>query len=296
MQMLSSSLNVHKQTTNDYIKIKGKEADSILAYQITNLSHTYPKRASAFTSKKASITIEAAAAFPLFFFAMLALLYLLEIMSIQMSIRGGLHYACKEYAENAYSLPFVMPAKIESEIVEAVGSDRINRSIISGGSAGIHAIKSAASPTTGVLNCEVTYDMRLPIFSFGKLTMPGKITMRIKGWTGYVKGGFGEQKEDTVYITETGIVYHKNYQCTYLDLSIQMVPFEGVKDMRNEGQEKYYPCEHCANGAAAQGVYITNTGNRYHNALSCSGLKRSIYAVAISEVGGRGLCSRCAQP
>lgn len=43
----------------------------------------------------------------------------------------------------------------------------------------------------------------------------------------------------------------------------------------------------------AVGLYITETGNKYHSSLDCSGLKRHIDAVPITEVGGMGACSKC---
>lgn len=48
--------------------------------------------------------------------------------------------------------------------------------------------------------------------------------MRMKTWTGYVKtyeAGIGDN--ELVYVTETGIVYHRNYQCTYLEPSVRSV-------------------------------------------------------------------------
>ena len=40
-------------------------------------------------------------------------------------------------------------------------------------------------------------------------------------------------------------------------------------------------------------IYITSQGNRYHTQLNCSGLKRTIYTVPLSQTGGRGRCSKC---
>ena len=63
--------------------------------------HTSAGRASAFTSLRGSITLEAAAAVPIFFFAVVSLLFLMEIMSIQTAVRSGLQYAGKLAAEEA---------------------------------------------------------------------------------------------------------------------------------------------------------------------------------------------------
>ena len=88
------------------------------------------------------------------------------------------------------------------------------------------------------------------------------------------------------------LVYHRDYHCTHLELSIHMVLQSEIESLRNEGGGKYHPCQHCIKGAGG-GVYITDTGDRYHSSLSCSGLKRTIYAVPLSEVAGKGACSRC---
>ena len=97
-----------------------------------------------------------------------------------------------------------------------------------------------------------------------------------------------------VYVTETGLVYHKDYHCSHLDLSIRMTHLELVEGLRNENGGKYYPREHCVKGNGGN-IYITNSGDRYHSSLSCSGLKRTIYAIPISEAAGKGACSRCGQ-
>ena len=63
-------------------------------------------------------------------------------------------------------------------------------------------------------------------------------SMKIKAWTGYEKEAFGDKKEETVYITETGVVYHKDYHCTYLELSIRMVQASKTASLRNNSGGK----------------------------------------------------------
>ncbi len=245
---------------------------------------------SAFT--EASITVEAAMAAPVFFLAVVSLLYLMEIMAVQTAMRCGLQYAGKKAAEDTCIVAVVNPSRLEQDVVNAVGAERLDRSIVLGGSGGIRCDGSRISSRTGIGELTVKYEVRLPIPMFGVSPIQYQEKMRIKAWVGYEKPGFDSDREETVYVTETGTVYHKNYHCTYLELSIHMVPTGNIEDLRNESGGIYYPCEYCMKRRGS-GIYITDTGNRYHNSLSCSGLKRTVYAVPLSEVIGKRACLRC---
>lgn len=257
-----------------------------------NTSLVCSKRASVFTSKKASITVEASMAVPLFFFAVVCLLYLMEIMAIQTSVRAGLQYAGKKVAQEAAVLSVVSPVSVKSDVINAIGAERLERSIVEGGSGGIDCSASKISPFTGIGELSAKYKIRIPIPVFHIAVIPYEETMKIKAWTGYEKSGFQTEKDTVVYVTETGIVYHKDYHCTYLDLSIRMVQAAQVENLRNRSGGKYHVCERCG-GKASGGVYVTETGDRYHSSLSCSGLKRTIYAVHISETAGKRPCAKC---
>lgn len=263
----------------------------------TQYTQRFPKskRASACLSGgKGSVTVEAALAVPLFFFAVLALFYMMEVMSVRTAVRNGMQYAAKEAAEEAYIKSVVTPGSLETDIVKAIGAERLERSIVVGGSGGIHCQKSRMSAVTGILELRVNYQVRLPVPVFAASPVSMEESLRVKGWNGYVRAGFQGEEDETVYITETGMVYHKDYHCTYLELSIRAVPFSQVDGLRNESQGKYHACELCG-GVSSGEVYITDYGDRYHSSLGCSGLKRTVYAVPLSEAVGKGACSKCSK-
>lgn len=97
----------------------------------------YTGRASASTRKKGSITVEAAMAVPIFFFATLALVLLLELLSVQTAVRSGLQEAGKKLAVQAVEVPAVIPSNLERDVVNSIGAERLERSIVEGGSSGI---------------------------------------------------------------------------------------------------------------------------------------------------------------
>ena len=250
------------------------------------------RASSSVSAVRCSITLEAAMAVPIFFLAVISLLYLLEMMALHTAVRSGLQYAGKQLAEEAYVAQMLLPSRIESDVVYAIGSERLDRSIVQGGSGGIQCNGSRMSFSTGIAELEAVYQVRIPIPLFAVVPIQCRESMRIKAWTGYERTGFGAENDETVYVTETGMVYHRDYHCSYLDLSIHLVSVQEVSSLRNESGGKYYPCEHCG-GKSSGLVYITENGDRYHSSLSCSGLKRTIYAVPLSEVVGKGACSRC---
>lgn len=256
-----------------------------------NISSLSAGKASVPACTKGSITVEAALAVPIFFLAVVSLLYLMEIMSVRTAVRAGLQAAAKQRMQESYAAE-VLPSQVERDMVHFIGAKRLERSVIVGGSGGLHCEDSHISLHTGIGTLAVRYDVRLPIPMFGVPPVTYKESMRVKTWTGYEKNMFGNQEDDTVYITETGLVYHRDYHCTHLELSIRMVQASETALLRNESGGKYYPCEHCAQ-ADSEAVYITDTGDRYHSSLKCSGLKRTVYAVPISEAAGKGACSRC---
>lgn len=285
--------NTHKRNHENNQKRKRKEKDSLLAHLFQKNIISLSKRTSSFTSD-GSVTIETALVAPIFFLAVLSLVYLLEIMSVQTVIKSALHSAAKEAAEEAYVNPFVIRSSLEKSIVQQAGEKWLNESIIFRGAGGLDCRESKAWGNTGIMDLSVKYKVEVPVLMFRIPAITLRESLRVKGWNGYAGNGFENQNEETVYITDTGLVYHKDADCTYLELSIKTVNRSQIENLRNESGGKYYACESCMRkGGGERNVYITDTGTRYHSSLSCSRLKRTVYAVPLSEVYGRGGCKRC---
>ena len=78
-------------------------------------------------------------------------------------------------------------------------------------------------------------------------------------------------------------------------ITIDTKEAEGAIVTVNEAlAEGYTACRLCGGEPGLFSYYyVTEEGERYHTSLSCSGLKRTVYLVRLSEAEGRTACSRC---
>ena len=212
---------------------------------------------------------------PLFLFAIMCLVYLLEIQAIRFSMETATHGAAKITRREIPAIhPFFNPVKFQADLVNLTEAERLDRSIISGGSSGIRcwATYYDSNDESCTLKFRINCSFQFPEYTGIRLKQEHEF--QVKAWTGYADQNEAEGEESIVYITETGIVYHTDYRCSYLQLSVQFVPAASVEDLRNESGGIYHACDKYVHGESMAGVYITNYGTKYHNSLNCSGLKR----------------------
>jgi hypothetical protein len=179
--------------------------------------------------------------------------------------------------------------------------NKINHSCIDNGFDGVHTYLSSFLREDDAIDIILTYNIKLPLLFINIDAIPIMQRVRMRGWNGHKVAAKNspsdttDENEEMVYITETGTVYHLYKDCTYLNLSIKEVNFDQIENLRNKSGGKYKKCSICGDSGNSSGqVYITDTGDRYHWNLNCSGLKRTIITIPKSEVGDRSLCSRCA--
>ena len=132
--------------------------------QINKVKNTSPtrERASA-PGVRASVTIEAAFAVPLFIFAVLSLIFLIEIQSIRGCIHAAGSDAAKQAAESTAVLPVLNTIQLKSNLVNLIGEERIERSILNGGTSAISCWKSYWIPGTEEINVVIEYKIKIPV-------------------------------------------------------------------------------------------------------------------------------------
>ncbi len=250
--------------------------------------------------QRASFTVEAAVIIPCFVTFAVFFLFLFRVLSVQETVNEALAKTAKEAAATVYyesdddrANETVLLA--ESGVIlakELSGKSQINK-YIHGGVLGITLLDSSFDGDYIVL--KASYKMRFPVSLLGKITWSVKASAVSRKWIGNISlEGYGENpEEEYVYITPTGVAYHRTTDCPYLDLSIRAVSRGQIGALRNKSGHKYHKCESCKL-ASGKTVYITDYGEKYHSDLSCNSLKRTVMAVKISEVGGRHACAKCA--
>lgn len=282
---------------------------------------------------KGSITVEAALILPLFISFFMVFLYFFHILLAQDHLQEVITDVGVKLAREAYvyqrlnsglddskasdmeSSDLISDYKDIFTIVKDVGYvsllvghkadlDFINSSCIEGGYRGISFLKSSVLGDDEYININMEYSVKAPVPLFDVKSNIVTQQIRLKSWTGLWinnnmtgKDGNGEDEDKkTVYVTRTGSVYHRSSECSHIKLSISTV--SGIPtDLRNNNGGKYHPCEMCLKNSKGEEVayYITKEGVRYHKDLTCSGIKRDVIAIDISEVVGRRPCSRCGQ-
>lgn len=299
------------------MKQKGIDAPALhIKRKISDLRkkvRTYKKASSCFFLQclhikyDASMTVEAAFVLPLCLFAIVNVLSITEIYRLQSNMNAAMHTTAKDMAIYAYGYGQIKDNegmnRTESvalthlyaarKVESILGREYLAQSPIAGGTTGINWSQSELMQPD-CIDLIATYEVAPAIGLMGFEKFPVYNRVRMRAWTGYDNAGAatGDMKEQIVYITPDGEVYHESGKCPYLKLSIHAVDIEAVEDLRNENKEKFYPCEDCGREDSST-VFVTDYGNRYHTTLRCSGLKRTVYAVPISQAGGRCACSKC---
>jgi len=252
-----------------------------------------------------SMTGVAAMVVPFFIFCVINLLFGIQVVETSSRITAALHETGNRICSYGYAIEQGIgdgvPAGLGStayaigSVAKELGEVTEKRGGILGGRAGLNYLGSSVLSDGGVVKLSVSYALKFPVKMGIRPYLLGT-SYYGHAWVGYdgINAVAPATDDDPiVYVTKNGSVYHTDMNCRYLNPSTRSVPAASVDDLRNKDGKKYYACEVCGAGAGFGSVYITDYGTRYHSNLYCSGIKREILAIHLSEVGGRGPCAIC---
>lgn len=267
----------------------------------------------------AGMTVEAAILLPLFLFVFLNLGLLIEMIRL----RGNLHLALWQIGRELSLYGYVLDSGeapeddgqeddawwkdlggivfastfIKNKLVQLAGKEYLDSSPLTKGSNGLALWESDIFGDEDTMDIVVTYSVSpwIRLTGIPSFRLANRYYAHI--WNGYeVSSGEAEEKIlQIVYVTENASVYHLSRDCTHLRLSVREIPAEQIEWVRNQDGRRYRPCEKCSRGETAGTFYIAAEGDCYHYSRGCSGLRRTVYAVNLTEAADLRPCSRCGQ-
>ena len=243
--------------------------------------------------RSASLTAEAALAFPVFFFTVYLLWQLFLMLLFQMDVCHEMTAAAIRYAHLGYperkaqeqevDLSWLYQPLLWNALPE---SDRAENLWV-----------LCVPEEDGTLQVKVSYRFACEAVFFTKFTIPVQQNFRFYPYLGETDADLfaAEESEenDIVYMTEYGTVYHESRACSYLNVGVRAVSASGVDAERNSSGRRYTLCERCDNRTATETVYISAGGTKYHLVASCPALKRTVQEKERSEVEGVPACHKC---
>lgn len=274
----------------------------------------------AFLTRKlrAGMTVEAAIALPVFLLFLLNLGSAIEMIRLHGNLQTALWETGNQLAVYGYALGNEESLRsmeqgedpwwkelagiafsylyIKNQMVDYLGEEYLESSPLSHGTDGLQFWESEIVQSNGEMEITLTYGVSpwCSITGFFPFRMANRYHAHI--WNGYdIVGDSGGNEEDlvTVYVTETGSVYHRDRSCTHLCLSIREIAAGTQGNYRNENGGKYSECEKCRGEPATGTFYITREGDCFHYSRECSGLKRTVFSILLKDAGDYRPCSRC---
>lgn len=269
------------------------------------------ERVARFTSIKCrcSLTLEAAFVLPIMTFLCICLMFFCQVFMVQGELQGSLFQAARHLSgnvllnqlasdtplfDNEATWKVVCVTSARKKVMEYSGELLDRCACLKNGKDSVQFWCS--DMTQQYVDLVVTYDVNLPLGLGMDTGFPIVQRCRMRVWNGQSASVAGDDGENWVYITKEGQVYHLRADCTYLKFSIRPCQQSVVFLEKNDSGGSYTVCEICQDEKPVNGlVYVTDTGDRYHNSLDCSRLKRYVQQVTLSRVEGMRICPRCGE-
>lgn len=296
----------------------------------TTNSATHAERVCLYTSTPAhgSITLEAAISVPLFIFAFLTIMYIMNIIYIQTTVQMAIDEAARSISKTAYiTTEFYENLKTDgndadsddenasdiSSLLENIGAKAItipyikslflnediksflDRSYIVNGSDGISFDLSSVDMDENTIDIVASYTVTIPfipdkLFSF---------KLRNHCFTRIYMGKDMDKEQTSapiyVYYTVRGKVLHTDKYCRYLLNYSEALRY-------NDAIRAYLPemCLLCGNHTTLETlqeenpiVFLTSSHEVFHLSLDCHSFTKNVFRQKRTSLDGEDICEQC---
>ena len=249
--------------------------------------YTCPKS----TINKGSLTVEAAVIIPVISCLFVTILFFFHVMFIQLRVEEALIYAGRKVAveSSIVSEETMQFASAKALVLWHLREEPLISKYVQGESLGVVLLGSEFE--SDYMTLQATYRVEFPIKLFGidGITLWNRNTFQ--KWVGDLPK---EDRNQWVYITPGGEVYHKLQSCRALTIRVKSAFLWSMNTIRGENGQKYYACSRCVENISEDDlVYFTDYGELYHGRLNCRSIKRTIDKKKLSEVEDRRPCKLC---
>lgn len=297
-----SKKNKKKKTSLQAIPVLicSNEAPGRRIYNATLFRYLFKRYQSGCSGKKyrcsgnaGSATVEASLVLPIFLMAMLFIFSVGKCICVKGTVYEAFQEAAQYMAETQYLCDVTgktaQTVTANLKIRDSVDDKRLVEDFVSGGIKGLVLDSFSYHAEEQCIYMALSYGITINIPFFGTYELVQNEQIKQRAYVG--KNSAQKQSEDRyVYVTENPSVYHDTRDCYHIRLSVSEIQADHLKAL----YASLEPCEFCAVGKRYRGhIFITQTGNRYHFSLSCSGLKRTVYRKKLKDVGGLPPCSAC---
>ena len=251
--------------------------------------------------RSASLTAEAALAFPVFFFTVVLLWQLFLFLLFQLQVchkvtdaviaYSHLGYPERKAAEQEVDISWLYQPLVWNALPESERAENVWVLCIPAEDGSIRVTVGYRFVCESVFYSRFSFPVQQKFQFYPYLGETDEDTFAsVSGAEG---GAESEEEKDIVYMTEYGTVYHESRACGYLNVVVRSVSAAQVEEERNSSGRKYTLCERCDNRESTGTVYISSGGIKYHLVASCPALKRTIQEKTREEVAGVPACHKC---
>lgn len=241
----------------------------------------------------ASLTVEAALVVPMFFFLMFWFWQIFLLLLFQLKV-------CEQVTETVlkYSHLGYMEQKIEQQEIDIawIYESLFWTNIPSNDNINEEWIYCKTEEDSHIL-VEVRYEFLCETVFFPTISIPVIQKFRFYPYLGeqkeVIENEDTKEREEIVYVTEYGTVYHTSKTCMYLNVMIRNISILEIEEVRNNTGQRYTECRKCKKEEKTEQVYISLGGNKYHQSLQCPSIKRTIIEKKKEDINGLSICHKC---